>query len=86
MQEHLVQDRNQERERTRGREQEIEPVEYRGLTAFKQQQPPRFLGGFDPEGGKIWISGIEKIFWAMACLEEHKVNYATYMLSGEAET
>ena len=22
----------------------------------------------------------------MACLEEHKVNYATYMLSGEAET
>ena len=50
---HLVQDRDQERERTRGREQETEPAEYRGLTAFKKQQPPMFLGGFDPEGAKI---------------------------------
>ena len=32
------------------------------------------------------MAEIEKIFRAMGCLEEHKVNYATFMLVGEAES
>lgn len=32
-----------------------------------------------------WLSKVEKIFTVMGFYEEHKVTYATYMLSGEAE-
>ena len=63
-----------------------EPAEYKGLTTFRQNHPPKFNGNFDPEGAKRWLAEIEKIFRAMGCLEEHKVNYATFMLAGEAES
>ena len=62
-----------------------EPVEYRGLTAFQKQQPPKFSDGYDPNGAKSWIAQIEKIFQAMGCPVESKVNYAVYMLIDEAE-
>ena len=63
-----------------------EPAELRGLDTFQKQQPPKFKGGYDPEGAKSWVAQIEKIFQAMRCPEEHKVTYATYMLIDEAET
>ena len=63
-----------------------EPAEFRGLSAFQKQQPPKFSGGYNPEGAKSWVAQIEKIFQAMGCPEEHKVNFATYVLIDEAET
>ena len=62
-----------------------EPVEYRGLTTFRQNNPPKFSGNFDPEGAKMWLAEVEKIFKVMGCPEEHKVNYATFLLVREAE-
>ncbi|XP_027941114.1 uncharacterized protein LOC114194909 [Vigna unguiculata] len=62
-----------------------EPIEYRGLSAFTKHHPPKFEGKFNPEGAQRWITEIEKIFNAMGCHEEHKVTYATYMLTEEAE-
>ena len=61
-----------------------EPAEYKGLTTFCQNHPPKFSGNFDPDGAKLWLEDIEAIFEAIGCLEEHKVNYAAFMLSGEA--
>ena len=63
----------------------MEPTEYRGLMAFRKNHPPKFSGDYDPEGARLWLAEIEKIFEAMGCLEEHKVPYATFMLQGEAE-
>ena len=62
-----------------------EPTEYKGLMTFRQNQPLKFSGNFNPEGAKLWLAEIEKIFRAMGCLEEHKVTYAMFMLAGEAE-
>ncbi|MCI78740.1 hypothetical protein A2U01_0100011, partial [Trifolium medium] len=33
---------------------------------------PIFKGGYDPDGAQSWIEGIERIFGAMRCLDEHK--------------
>ena len=66
-------------------ERDVEPAEYRGLTTFRKNHPPKFSGDFDPKGARLWIAEIEKIFEAMGCLEEHKVTYATFMLQGEVE-
>ncbi|XP_027368285.1 uncharacterized protein LOC113874252 [Abrus precatorius] len=49
-----------------------EPAEYRGLSAFTRHDPPKFEGGFDPEGAQRWLANIEKIFHAMGCWEKHK--------------
>ncbi|XP_027927647.1 uncharacterized protein LOC114184538 [Vigna unguiculata] len=62
-----------------------EPIEYRGLFAFTKHHPPKFEGKFNPEGAQRWITEIKKIFNAMGCHKEHKVTYATYMLTGEAK-
>ena len=70
---------------TMNQNQVNEPAEYKGLTTFRQNNPPKFYGNFDPEGAKLWLAEIEKIFRAMGCLEEHKVTYATFMLAGEAK-
>ncbi|MCI78789.1 hypothetical protein A2U01_0100060, partial [Trifolium medium] len=32
-----------------------------------------FKGGYDPDGAQTWIEGIERIFGAMRCLDEHRV-------------
>ncbi|XP_027337049.1 uncharacterized protein LOC113850685 [Abrus precatorius] len=62
-----------------------ELAEYRGLSAFTRHDPPKFEGGFNPEGAQRWVVDVEKIFNAMGCREENKVTYATYLLCGEAE-
>eukprot|EP00256_Glycine_max_P068057 XP_025982652.1 uncharacterized protein LOC113000190 [Glycine max] len=53
--------------------------------AFRKNHPPKFSEDYDPEGARLWLAEIEKIFEAMGCLEEHKVPYVTFMLQGEAE-
>nr|KYP48551.1 hypothetical protein KK1_029784 [Cajanus cajan] len=66
-------------------DRDVEPLEYRGLYAFTRHNLPRFEGNFDLEGAQRWILKIKRIFNALGCREEHKVIYATYILSGEAE-
>ncbi|XP_027357456.1 uncharacterized protein LOC113866856 [Abrus precatorius] len=60
-------------------------VKYQGLSAFTRHDPPRFEGGFNPEGAQRWVADVEKIFNAIGCRKENKVAYATYLLCGEAE-
>ncbi|XP_027348013.1 uncharacterized protein LOC113859436 [Abrus precatorius] len=62
-----------------------ESAEYRGLSAFTRHDPPKFEGGFNPEGAQRWVADVEKVFNAMGCREEHKVAYAIYLLCGEAK-
>ncbi|XP_027357516.1 uncharacterized protein LOC113866917 [Abrus precatorius] len=62
-----------------------EPVEYKGLSTFTRHDPPRFEGGFNPEGAQRWVADVGKVFNAMGYHEEHKVPYATYLLCGEAK-
>ena len=65
--------------------QRAEPVEYQGFAAFQRNHPPKFHGDFNPDGAKLWLSEMEKIFEAMGCQEQHKVTYAQFMLVGEAD-
>ncbi|XP_027337114.1 uncharacterized protein LOC113850769 [Abrus precatorius] len=57
----------------------------KGTNDLMEHEPPKFEGGFNPEGAQRWVASMEKIFHAIGCQEEHKVNYATYMLCGEDE-
>ncbi|XP_027343084.1 uncharacterized protein LOC113855653 [Abrus precatorius] len=50
-----------------------ESAEYRGLSAFTRHDPPKFEGGFNPEGAQRWAANVEKIFNAMGCCEENKI-------------
>ncbi|MCI97336.1 cellular nucleic acid-binding protein, partial [Trifolium medium] len=36
-------------------------------------KPPIFKGGYDPDGAQQWLEGIERIFGAMRCQDEHRV-------------
>ncbi|MCI80861.1 cellular nucleic acid-binding protein [Trifolium medium] len=48
-------------------------------------KPPIFKGGYDPDGAQRWIEGIERIFGAMRCLDEHKVLLGGYIIHDEAD-
>jgi len=62
-----------------------ETTESQGLVEFGRSKPPQFSGGYNPEKAELWIREIEKIFQVMNCTEKQKVNYAIFMLIGEAE-
>lgn len=55
------------------------------LDSFMRNNPLTFKGRYDPEGAQVWLQGIERIFRAMATIDEHKVYLATHMLAEEAE-
>nr|KYP38781.1 Transposon Ty3-I Gag-Pol polyprotein [Cajanus cajan] len=59
--------------------------ESQGLVEFRRNKPSQFDGGYNPEKAELWIKEIEKIFRAMNCPDNQKVNYAVFMLVGEAE-
>ena len=54
-------------------------------TEFNKMQPLLFRGKYNLALAKIQFMHIEKIFEAMACTDEQKVTYTTYMLIGESE-
>ena len=70
------------------RQNRAQPVneELRKLDLFEKRNPPRFKGGYDPEGAQDWLQGTEKIFRLMGCDEADKVALAVSTLSGEAES
>ncbi|MQM21764.1 hypothetical protein Taro_054810 [Colocasia esculenta] len=65
--------------------QEITPKEqgYTGasmMERFKRMAPPPFKGESQPLVVENWLKEIEKIFFAIRCVEEDKTCLATYML------
>ncbi|MQL99924.1 hypothetical protein Taro_032654 [Colocasia esculenta] len=55
------------------------------MERFKRMAPPSFKGESDPLLAESWMREIEKIFRAIRCAKEGKVNLATYMLQGEID-
>ena len=43
------------------REKEVELAEYRSLSAFRKNQPPKFMGEYDPEEARLWIFETENV-------------------------
>ncbi|XP_057432719.1 uncharacterized protein LOC130725517 [Lotus japonicus] len=66
-------------------ERELVAAQTKGLNDFKRQDPPKFAGGFDPEVADSWLQELEKIFAFLHTAEATKVDYAAYLLTGEAE-
>ncbi|XP_027189384.1 uncharacterized protein [Cicer arietinum] len=57
----------------------------RALNEFRRQDPPKFKGEHDPDKADLWLQEIEKIFEILHCSDNAKVEYATYLMIGEAE-
>ncbi|XP_050896157.1 uncharacterized protein LOC127102880 [Lathyrus oleraceus] len=62
-----------------------ENVGSRSLATFQRENPPTFLGRYDPEGALAWLKEIERIFRVMDCTFVQKIRYGTHKLSGEAD-
>lgn len=65
------------------REEELATA--RGLAEFRRHNPPKFEGDHDPDKADLWLQEIEKIFEVLHCTGETKMEYATFLLTGEAE-
>ncbi|MQM15240.1 hypothetical protein Taro_048183, partial [Colocasia esculenta] len=50
------------------------------MERFKRMALPSFKGKSQPLLAESWMREVEKIFWAIRCVEEDKVSLATYML------
>ena len=75
-----------ENERQAQRQQREEEVaQAKGLNDFRRHDPPKFLGDTDPEMAGLWIQKVEKIFVVLHTPEESKLNYAAYLLLGDAD-
>src|ERR1044072_2543782 len=57
----------------------------RGLSDFRLHDPPKFLGDTDPEKTDLWIQEVEKIITVLSTPKETKLDYAAYLLLGDAE-
>lgn len=66
-------------------EREQANAQNRGLNDFKRQDPPKYAGGVDPEEADSWLRELEKIFTFLHTPDATKVEYAAYLLIGEAE-
>ena len=71
----------------RERQERAQPANdaLRKLDLFEKRNPPRFRGGYDPDGAQAWLREMEKIFRALQCDDADKVTFATYVLSDDAE-
>ena len=57
----------------------------RGLSDFRRHDPPKFHGDTDPEEADLWIQEVEKIFTVLHTPDAAKLDYAVYLLLGDAE-
>ncbi|XP_073225645.1 uncharacterized protein [Cicer arietinum] len=69
----------------RRKEREERAAESRGLADFRRHDPPKFHGDVDLEKADKWLQEGEKIFEVIRCPPGVKLNYATYLLLGDAE-
>src|SRR5262249_25847810 len=58
-----------------------EPV----LDRFRRLGPPSFKGESNPDVAEGWVRAVEKIFRAIRCTEEEKVDLATFTLQDDAD-
>ena len=55
------------------------------MNDFRRHDPPKFLGDTDPEGADLWLQEVEKIFKVLHTPDASKLDYAAYLLLGDAE-
>src|SRR5262244_3941517 len=55
------------------------------MEQFRRMGPPSFKGESNPDMAESWISETEKIFRAIRCPEEDKVNLATVTLQDRVD-
>ena len=60
-------------------------IRYVTVKQFRELGPPEFLGKPDPLKAEAWIKHVEKIFDVLKCQDEQKVQFASFMLRGEAD-
>ena len=60
-------------------------MEYLKFAEFRKANSPSFRGAFDPDKAEEWVKAIEKVFSILACTDQQKVAFATYMLETDAE-
>ncbi|XP_038882311.1 uncharacterized protein LOC120073551 [Benincasa hispida] len=61
-------------------------LEAKHLRDFRKYYPLSFDGALgNPTKAEMWLSSIEMIFHFMRCLEEHKLQCAVFMLTGNAK-
>src|ERR1044072_5365159 len=56
----------------------------RDIDRFLKRNPPKFHGGYDPDGAYAWILDVEQIFESVICTETSKVTCVNSLLTGEA--
>ncbi|XP_057444172.1 uncharacterized protein LOC130736353 [Lotus japonicus] len=69
-----------------GGHQPAEEDVYYGLDKFLKRDPPKFEGGYNPDGAYEWIRELDRIYETLVCADPRKVAFASYLLSGEART
>ena len=60
-------------------------LEYLKFAKCRKENSPSFRGAYNPNLADEWIKSIEKIFTVLACTEELKIAFATYMLEIDVE-
>ena len=63
-----------------------ENVGSRSLATFQRENPPTFLGRYDPEGALAWLKEIERIFRVMDCTLVQKIRYGTHQSSASSDS
>jgi hypothetical protein len=76
---------NQAQRDEQRQQKEAELAIARGLAEFRRHNPTRFEGEHDPDKADLWLQEVEKIFKVLHCTDETKLEYATFLLIGEAE-
>ena len=61
-----------------------QPIQRNNISEFKKLAPPVFKGTIEPLEADNWIMEMEKAFAVQECLDEEKIQYAAYLLQGEA--
>ena len=58
--------------------------EDRALERFQKFNPPKFLGGPDPDIAEQWVEAMVNIFTALNYTEQRQVNFAVFQFEGPA--
>ena len=60
-------------------------MEYLKFAEFRKVNPTSFRGAIDLDKAKEWVKAMEKVFSILACTDQQKVAFATYMLEADTE-
>ena len=60
-------------------------LEYLKFAEFRKVNPTSFRGAIDLDKAKEWVKAMEKVFSILACIDQQKVAFVTYMLETDTE-